>query len=229
MIPKQDLLVCTKKVYNKIKELIDDYRNNIETNDNFYYTYLLEELKRINFWNIYCSSNKICMHIYKNGKKEGQICGAKVFIETDNKLQKFLCSRHCRNYATKSRNYTKDNKRCSFIRSNGNMCKHKCGKGKNYCYIHKEEEEDKHIESLEIVEGNLNDFNMNRDLFLKKLEKRRKLYFIRKKNKLKYINNNVIININKNMKISKIPNFSKFFKLFNLYNNYKYYKKIKYK
>lgn len=206
MIPKHDFLVSPKKIYNTFKQLLDEYRENIETKDIFYYKYLLNEIERTNFWNISCSSSKICMHVYKNGKKAGHICGAKVFIKTNNKLQKYLCSRHCRDYITKGRNYTKYNKRCSFIRNNGNICKHKCEKDKNYCYIHKEEEKNIHIESLEIAHPKFNDSNMYKDLIFKK--------------------------INKNMKFSKVPNFSKFFKIFNLYNrnnSYKYYNKIKYK
>lgn len=237
MIPYNDLLVSPKKVYKKFKELIDNYRNNIETKDIFYYEYLLEDIRRTCFWNIYCSSNKICMHEYKNGKKAGQICGAKVFIKTENKLQKYLCSRHCRNYSTKNRVYNKDNVRCNYLRYNGEQCKHKCGKNRSYCYIH--------INKVNIEQSNIDSNNSNiemeKEIFLKNLKKRRILYFLRKHNKYKSIKNNYIIfKQNKKLENSKISDFNKIYKYLNKYNNksttcnisydkYIYYNKIKYK
>lgn len=218
MIPKEDFLVNPKKLYNKLKELIDKYRENIETNDTFYYKYLLEEIRNTNFWNIYLSSNSICMHIHKNGKRAGEICGNKIFVKTDNKLQKYLCSRHCRDYIPKGRIYNENRKRCSFIRNNGNMCKHICKQNNNYCYIHKKEEE--HIESLEIAPHNFNNSNMDKDLFLERLKNKRKLYLLKKK--IKRINNKNINNIISIKIISflKIPIFSEKYKKVNKYINY---------
>lgn len=48
---------------------------------------------------------------------------------------------------------------------------------------------------------------MEKDLFLKKLEKKIILYLLRKNNKYKHINSNIII------KINKIINFSNFSKI----------------
>lgn len=229
MIPPNDILINPLNVFKKFKELIDKYREEIETKDTFYYKNLLEEIRNTSFWNLYSLSYNVCMHIYKNGKRQGQVCGAKIFINTDNKLQKYLCSRHCRDYISKNRVYTKDNIRCSYKRNNGNICKHKCEKNKNYCYIHKEKSE--HIKLLEIAHPNFNDSNMYKNFFLEKLEKKRKIYFLRKYNKYRNINNNA--KYIKNLKFSKIPKFYNFSKIFNIYNddyiNYNYYNKTKYK
>lgn len=220
----KDLLVSPKRLYNKFKSIIDEYRENIDTKDTYYYEYLLKQLRNTNFWNIYCSSEKICMHIYKNGNKAGEICGAKIFIKTENKLQKFLCSRHCRDYISKNRSYNRINKRCNHIRNNGEQCKHKCDQNKEYCYIHK-----KFYNELII---NDNDRNVNFNA-IKKLEKRRNLYILKKYDKIKYnkhkyINN--IIKCNDFHHFFKIPNFYKFSKIVNQYNKYiyySYYNKIK--
>lgn len=201
MIPPNDIIVTPLSIFNKFKELLDTYRENIETKDIFYYKNLLDQIRMDSFWNLYSLSHKVCMHIYKNGKKYGEICGAKIFINTENKMQKFLCSRHCRDYIQKSRNYTKDNTRCNFIRNNGSRCKHKCSKYLNYCYIHK-------ISNEKSIEEYKKDF-------IEKLKKKRKLYFLKKNEK------NV-----KNEKIFKILENSNKLKTFNKYNNYKKY--IKY-
>lgn len=223
MIPKEDFLVNPKKLYNKFKELIEKYRENIETNDTFYYKYLLEDIKKTNFWNIYLSSNSICMHIHKNGKRTGEICGNKIFVKTDNKLQKYLCSRHCRDYIPKGRIYNENRKRCSFIRNNGNMCKHICKQNNNYCYIHKKEEDN--IKLLEFAPHKLNNSNIEKDniiknLFLEKLKNKRKIYLLKKKIKRcnnKKLNNIIFIKINSFL---KIPIFSENYKKFNKYINY---------
>lgn len=222
MIPKEDFLVNPKKLYNKFKELIDKYRENIETNDTFYYKYLLEDIRKTNFWNIYLSSNSICMHIHKNGKRAGEICGNKIFVKTDNKLQKYLCSRHCRDYIPKGRIYNENRKRCSFIRNNGNMCKHICKQNDKYCYIHKKEEDN--IKLLEFA-PQLNNSNIEKDniikkLFLEKLKNKRKLYLLKKKIKRcnnKKINNIISIKINSFL---KFPVFSENYKKINKYINY---------
>jgi hypothetical protein len=214
MIPKEDLLINPKNLYNKIKEIIDKYRDDLEIKDIFYYKYLLDEIKNTSFWNIHISSNRICMHVYKKGKREGDICGKKVFIKTENKLQKFLCSRHCRDYKSKNRVYDYLHKRCSYERKNGEICKHICKNNNKFCYIHKKEE---HIELLEFAPIKLNNSNIEKKLYFKKLEKRRKKYFSKKNKKYKhYINNDIIIKINKNLQNT---NFSDFYN----HNNYKYY------
>lgn len=240
MIPQNDLLLNPNNTYKKFKELIDIYRENIGTNDTFYYKYLLEEIRNTSFWNLYSMSYKCCTHVYKNGKKYGEVCGAKVFIETNDKLQKYLCSRHCRDYDTKKRIYNKDNIRCNYIRNNGEQCKHKCNKYKKYCYIHKKEEEE-HIESLEIAPPNFNDSNIYKNLysedlslkniFLEKLRKRRHSHFLKRHNKYKNINKNnkIIIKYNKILKILKIQELYNFSKIFFKCNNYNYYNKIRFK
>lgn len=77
-----------------------------------------------------------CNHIYKRGKHEGYMCCKKIFIKPNSDEQKYKCSRHCRNYNTKSRSYSKYNPRCSYIRKNNERCKHRCYKDNIYCYIH---------------------------------------------------------------------------------------------
>lgn len=216
MIPQQDLLISTKRFYKKIKEYIDEYRYNIETKDIHYYNLLLEKINNIGFLNIYCSSEKVCMHTYNNGKKAGKICGAKIFIKTNNRLQKFKCSRHCRDYNTNSRNYINRN-RCEYIRNNGIQCKHYSIKNKKFCYIHKYEEN---------IKFNI---EMEKQCILNKLEKRRKKYFLVKYNKNKHNNKNIIIKYNNFLKNIEILEFYKFFKSFNKYDKYSYYNKIKFK
>lgn len=138
-----------------------------------------------------------CNHVYKNGKNKGMMCCAKIFIKPNHRKQKFLCSRHCRDYNTNSRIYSIDNPRCGYIRKNGNQCKHKCNKYVNFCYIHnKYENKEEKNESY-------------KKLFFRKLEKRRSLYFLNKYNKYKYKYNNSIIKFNKFFKISN------FFKEYN--------------
>lgn len=216
MIPQQDLLISTKRFYKKIKEYIDNYRNNIETKDVHYYNLLLENINNIGFFNNYCSSEKVCMHIYNNGNKAGNICGAKVFIKTNNKFQKYLCSRHCRDYNTKCRKYNNRN-RCKYIRNNGSQCKHYSIKNQLFCYIHKAEEN---------IEYNI---EMEKQCILNKLEKRRKKYFLVKYNKNKHNNKNIIIKYNRFLKNIEFFEFYKFSKSFNKYDKYNYYNKIKFK
>lgn len=224
----QDLLVSPKRLYNNFKIMIDEYRQNIDTKDTYYYKYLLEQLKNISFWNIHCSSEKVCMHIYKNGNKVGEICGAKVFIKTENKLQRFLCSRHCRDYKSKNRSYNNVNKRCNYIRNNREQCRHKSEHNKEYCYIHK-----KFYNELIINANDKNDINVKFNV-IKKLEKRRNLYFLKKYDKInynkhKYINN--IIKYNDFQEFFLIPNFYKRPKIVNQCNKFifYYYNKTKHK
>jgi hypothetical protein len=205
MIPQKDLLLNPNNIYTKFKELIDIYRDNIETKDIFYYKDLLNEIRKTSFWNLYCSSNTICIHVYKNGKNVGNICGAKIFINTENKIQKFLCSRHCRDYMKNSRKYTKDNIRCNFIRNNGNRCKHRCSKYLNYCYIHK-------ISNEEPIEKYKKDF-------IEKLKKKRRKYFLKKNAK----NSKFLENSNKLKIFDKYNNYKKYIKYIKHINfNYNY-------
>jgi hypothetical protein len=224
----QDLLVSPERLYNNFKIMIDEYRQNINTKDTYYYKYLLEQLRNTKFWNIYCSSEKVCMHIYKNGNKAGEICGSKVFIKTENKLQRFLCSRHCRDYNSKKRSYNSVNKRCNHMRNNGEQCRHKCNHNKEYCYIHK-----KLYNELIINANDKNDINVKSNA-IKNLEKRRNLYNLKKYDKIKYnkhkyINN--IIKYNDFQDFLKFSNSYKLSKIFNQYNNFifYYYNKTKHK
>lgn len=205
MIPQGDLLLNPKKIYNKFKELIDIYRENIETKDKFYYKYLLEEFRKTIFWNIYVSSDKICMHVYKKGRNAGEICGAKIFIETNNRLQRYLCSRHCRDYETKQRYYDDIRIRCSYIRSNYEQCKHRCKDNNKFCYIHKTNDK----EDME------EDILKDKKIFINKLKIKRKLYF--KLKKLKNKKQNLFLQNFKEKE--KVKNYK-------TYKNYKEY--IKY-
>lgn len=185
MIPQEDLLVSPTRLYKKLKEYLDKYRNDIETKDTFYYNCLLEQIRNTGFWNLYSASEHICEHVYRRGKKEGQICGAKFFIKTNDKLQKYLCSRHCRNYDTKPRKYTINNPRCNYERKNGEQCKHRSLSFKTYCYIH-----------IKYKNENKNKEYMNSKI--NKLRYLRKLYYRNKyKKKRKYRYNH----INKNYSI----------------------------
>lgn len=168
MIPYNDILVNPIKIYSNVKNIFDEYIENIENNQNLkenYYKESLEKLRTNYFWFI-SSSTKICSHVYKNGKREGQICGAKVFIKTDNKLNKYLCSRHCRDYHIKSRKLKEYETYCNFIRNNGNQCKHKCNKYEKFCYIHKNLRNLDEIKKIKKLE---------------KLKRLRKMYFQKKR------------------------------------------------
>lgn len=215
MIPLQeDLLINPKRLYNKIIELIDKYRKNIETKDIFYYKYIVEELRNTSFWNLYIMSNNSCMHEYKNGKKEGQICGAKIFIKTDNKLQKYLCSRHCRDYETNIRKYSSNNIRCTYIRNNNKQCRHRCVKNKDLCYIH--------IDKTKAEE------ELQKELYINRLKMKRFLFFKKIKNKrykkqILYLQNFNETEIKRNKKIffKNFKNYKKYIKYINynsLYN-----------
>lgn len=219
MIPQKDLLISPKRLYNTLIKNIDDYRKNIETKDTYYYKMLLEKIKDINFWNIYSSSEHICMHVYKRGKNEGQICGAKVFISTDNKLQKFLCSRHCRDYEAKHRIYYKKHVRCKYIRKNGEQCRHKCGTNTVYCYIHKDNKNNKIINNINIVDK-LNEDTYNKGI--NKLKRKRCLYF--KLKKIKKNNKQIFLTqIFYKMEIKKnIKEFYKYFKNYKEHTNYNF-------
>lgn len=167
MIQNKDLLLSPKKIFDNVKELLDNYRETLNIKDKHYYKTFLESIRNANFWNASCAADRICMHIYKNGKRAGEICGNKIFIIANNRLQEYLCSRHCRDYETKGRTYDKKHGKCNYIRKNKEECKHRCANGDKYCYMHKKfcEEEDL------------------KKIFIKNLEKKRKKYKKLKKRK----------------------------------------------
>lgn len=171
MIPDNDILINPTRLYRKIKEML---KVNIDDNNKINVKDFLQEFRNTKLWSLYFSSEHICEHIFKNGTKKGTICGTKIFITANNKLQKYLCSRHCRDYTPKSRVYNNINKRCIYIRSNGEKCKHKCNNGLTYCYIHKSNNNDTKVNNKNI-----------KNLFIEKLNKRRLLYFKNKRNKYK--------------------------------------------
>lgn len=179
-----DVLVNARRVYNKFVELIDEYGECTEfgkVNMKSYYAQVVKKMKETQFWNLYYLSDKICMHVYKNGKNAGEICGNKVFITTEDKLQKILCSRHCRNYKPKGRTYDSEHIRCNYIKKNEAKCKHKCGNGDNYCYIHKKLFKEEPINKF--VEN-------NKEIFIKKLETKKLIYFkLKNKKRILYTQN----------------------------------------
>lgn len=164
-----------KKTNGIIIKILDDLFYNNEKKDQ-YIKYISNnmnmELKTIfegnNF--LYSSmNNRYCIHIYKRGIREGTVCGAKIEIKANKDEHKYLCSRHCRSYESKSRNYI-TYKRCSYIRNNNELCKHICKDNNKYCYIHKKyvkEYNDEYIKRKNI----------------ERLKNRRKLYFKMKRAK----------------------------------------------
>lgn len=221
-IPQNDILMNPLIIYKNIEKIFKEYKQYIEENDNFkesFYKECLEKFRSNYFWFIN-SSEKICCHMYKNGKKEGQLCGAKVFIKTNNRLQKYLCSRHCRDYESKKRILKENEKYCDFVKENGNQCLHKCKNNEIHCYIHKKEDN----KILVIDPFKLNVLNINKKLFIDKLKKRREIYFLKRKKK--YINNNIIINFKDFSKISKISKISNLLCYNNYYKSYNYIKDI---
>lgn len=189
-----DIVISPKKVYRKVMEFMDTFKEEIkygENNANRYYADVIKKMSGTYFWNVDCASDRVCMHTYSRGIKKGQICGNKIFITTDNRLQKFLCSRHCRDYVTKGRTYSDRHKRCNHIRANGEQCKHKCSSNATYCYIHV---------TKKAIHGP--DEALYNDA-INKLKKKRKLYF-----KLKKFN-----------KFSKIVKFLKISNDLNLLEN----------
>lgn len=181
MIPNHDLFLNPRKIYKKIIEILKEDGEMIKCkgcDTTAWCANITERMKELNFWNLYCTSDRICMHIYRNGKRAGQICGNKVFITTDNKLQKFLCSRHCRDYIPKGRTYSGGYKRCSYIRTNGEQCKHKCSLRASYCYMHATNEAIDNSDRL-IYNEAINRLKRKRNLYykLKKSRNRKqKLY-----------------------------------------------------
>lgn len=184
--------------YNKMKRLLwkkldwkiisilnNTFYNYNEKDKNKYINYIYNNIK--NDYNQIVDSNyfvdksmnkNYCVHIYKRGKREGQICGNKIFIESNDKMQQFLCSRHCRDYSSKPRNYSHEKPRCNHVRINGNQCKHNSLKYSKYCYIHNQN----YI---------LNKVNHEVDDKIKKLKYLRMLYYKNRKknrkNKIKQI------------------------------------------
>lgn len=226
-----------QKIINVLDNIFYNHSEKDRNKYNIYIKNIKEEIKNIMDLNHFVDlsmNHNYCNYIYKNGKYEGMICCAKIFIKTNDRKQRYLCSRHCRDYNTKPRIYDEFHKRCSYKRNNGNICKHICEKNKIYCYIHKDKEKRENAKTLENSHSNLDNFNIyEKNLFLKKLEEKRKKYFLRKHNRYKNTNNNAITKYNKNQKISKILNFHNFSKFFNIYNYdyiyYNYYNKTRYK
>lgn len=190
-----------KILINKSNEKLLNILNNIfynynEKDKNKYITYILfnmkKELKELldenHFLDLSMSYN-YCNHIYKYGRREGELCGAKIFIKNNNKDQKYLCSRHCRNFEPKHRKYTDKTPRCSYIRNNGKQCKHRCSAYNKKCYIHKESEEYKKHINLKINEINkLNKLKYLRLLYYKNKYKNK--HYKLKNSKLNYIFHN---------------------------------------
>ena len=164
-------------------------------------------IKEINMKNIIEESidYNYCTHKYKNGKNIGKYCMSKIRVKANDNKNKYLCSRHCRNYEPNGRNYVKKD-RCLYVRNNGIQCKHFSNNKANYCYIHYKYEKDKEKEFI---------FNYG---FILKLKKLRKLYLLKKHKKIK----------RNNLKIYYSNNFNKSRNLFfNNTNNNIFYEYIK--
>lgn len=205
--------------YNKMKKLLSHRLNekllNIldeifykDNDKEIYIEYILknmkEELKEImdnnHFLDLSINYN-YCNHLYKSGKNNGYLCGAKIFINPDNgKKPLFKCSRHCRNYSPKPRNYSIENPRCDYIRKTGEQCKHRCSKYNTKCYIHNNSKDDKKIINLKI--NKINKLRHLKLLYYKKKTKKKDYNF--KKSKL-----------NKNKKEYHI--YEKIYKIINKY------------
>lgn len=135
-----------------------------------------------------------CIHKYKNGKNVGKYCMAKIRIKSNDNKNKYLCSRHCRNYESNERNYNK-RERCKYIRNNGMQCKHFSNNKINYCYIHYKDEANKFIfNSKHILK-----LNILRNIYYKKLKYRKKL-------KKENLNSNICIYKKNRKKIKLIKN-----------------------
>lgn len=179
--------ILWKKFDEKIIKILNDIFYNDKNNKRIEYLRknINGELKNImdlDYFIYLCMNYSYCKHIYKNGNKEGHICGAKIFIKAEDDSQKFLCSRHCRKYKSKKRDYNV-HKRCSYIRNNNELCKHICRNNDKYCYIHKKMYREDDYENIK--RNNL-----------EKLKNRRKLYFNMKKTKNpKFLKNPKIKNI----------------------------------
>lgn len=173
------------KVDEKTKNIIDRLFYNNE-NKNKYTDYILkninQDIKDImdnnHYLDLFVNYN-YCNHIYKHGKREGMMCCAKIFIKPNDKKNKYLCSRHCRNYNSKPREYSINKPRCNYIKNNGKQCKHICSNFNRYCYIH---------EYIEIENNKYTNEKINK---IEKFKFLRKLYFKNKyKSKRKYNNKN---------------------------------------
>lgn len=172
-----------KILWKKFDERIINVLNNVfyKNENNKHIDYLKEsmikELKDImnsnNF--LYLSMNyNYCVHKYKRGSKDGHFCGAKIFINPNDDSQKYLCSRHCKNYCTKSRKYSDKTPRCDYIRINGEQCKHICKNNDKYCYIHKKICGEDNYEYIK--QKNIEKIKYRRNLYLKIKKEKHKKY-----------------------------------------------------
>lgn len=152
----------------KNRSLLDIYdektKRIIENTLNYYIKEIENKFSDNHFLNMNIN-DKFCMHIFKRGRREGEMCCAKIEINS----REWLCSRHDRKYNPKHRNYSIERPRCNFIRENGEQCKHMSNKHICYCYIHRKNDLDIKLKNLE------------------KLKKLRKSFFKNKYNKYKKI------------------------------------------
>lgn len=200
-------------LYNKMDEKNKNVLDNVFFNKNEkekkYINYnIISELKKIMDSNLFIDLSmnySYCKHIYKYGKYEGHICGAKIFIKYNDKRSKFLCSRHCRDYNKKHRKYSEEKPRCKFIRNNNKQCRHITGKHIDYCYIHRED-----------YKNNLLETNLKN---IEKLKRLRIIFFKNKnKSKIKYKLISKLLTYNNK--------FEKYFKNIIKIDNYRKYKLI---
>lgn len=168
-----------KKLDRKVLKILNDLFYKDENNKHIEYlrkTFINELKDTMNSdYFLYCSlNNNYCIHKYKRGKRDGKICGAKIFINPNDNSQIYLCSRHCKNYDTKPRKYSVENPRCKHIRNNENQCKHVCKNNEQYCYIHKKMYKGDNYEHIK--QRNIEKIKYRRKLYLKIKKEKYKKY-----------------------------------------------------
>lgn len=164
----------------KTKEILKKVLNNCveEIKDNF-------SKNHFYYMNIH---DKFCTHVFKNGKREGYMCCAKIEINSN----AWLCSRHDKDYTPRHRVYYKHKPRCLHIRKNNKQCKHMSIKNMSYCYIH---EKNYRNNNVEIKLKNMEKLKRLRKKFFKNKYKSKTKYNLTFK--LLHILNNNILNKDK--------------------------------
>lgn len=198
----------------KIIKILDDVFYNNENREK-YITYIhrkmKEEYKEIlddNHFLFLIMNNRYCTHIFKRGRMEGMVCGAKIEINT---TSKYLCSRHNRIYKPKSRNYTLEKPRCNYIKNNSERCKHMTNNLKTYCYIHNKYSKDDKIEK----ENQINKLKYLRKILFKNKYRYKNKYYDEYKNK----KCRMIYRMDKNMRYNFLYDNKINNKYINIYEN----------
>lgn len=143
MLPKNELTIAPLKLYDLIIDIIDKNINFYNYNDQFIKLLTTlkgdfqNELKKTYNWNTILLSHKTCDHVYtKNSKKNGEICGRHIDIETGE--NNYKCSVHIKKtkYKPKKR-IVDDIMRCPELNRYGYPCGLRKNKKYNgYCRYH---------------------------------------------------------------------------------------------